>query len=42
MAEAKTEFAKYAIDYFRELEKKGFGKKDFGFVFQYIHKNFDL
>ena len=41
-AEAKTKFAQHAIDYYRDLEKKGFGKKDFGYVYQYIHKNFDL
>ena len=41
-ADAKTKFAQHAIDIYRELEKKGLGKKDFGVVFQYIHKNFDL
>lgn len=38
--EAATKFAEHAIDYYRFLEKKGHGKKDFGFVYQYIHKNF--
>ena len=41
-ADAKLKFANAAIDYYRELEKKGFGKKDFGFVYQFIHKNFEV
>jgi 3-hydroxyisobutyrate dehydrogenase-like beta-hydroxyacid dehydrogenase len=41
-AEAETKFAQHAIDMYRELEKKGFAKKDFGIVYQYIHKNFKL
>lgn len=41
-AGAKLKFGQYSIDYYRELEKKGFGKKDFGFVYQYIHKNFEV
>ncbi len=41
-ANAKLKFGQYSIDYYRELEKKGFGKKDFGFVYQYIHKNFEV
>ena len=41
-AESKTKFAQNAIDYYRDLEKKGYGKKDFGYVYQYIHKNFDV
>ncbi len=41
-AGASVKFGKYTIDMYRELEKKGFGKKDFGYVYQYIHKNFDL
>lgn len=36
---ASTELTKLAIDYYRDLEKKGFGNRDFGFVFQYIFKN---
>jgi 3-hydroxyisobutyrate dehydrogenase-like beta-hydroxyacid dehydrogenase len=30
---ANTEFTEKAIDYYRDLEKKGFGNRDFGFVF---------
>lgn len=30
---ASTELTEKAIDYYRELEKKGYGNKDFGFVF---------
>jgi len=41
-AEASVKFAKNSFEVYRELEKKGFGKKDFGFVYQYIHKNFKL
>jgi 3-hydroxyisobutyrate dehydrogenase len=41
-ADAKLKFGQLAIDQYRELEKKGFGKKDFGYVYQYIHKNFDI
>jgi 3-hydroxyisobutyrate dehydrogenase-like beta-hydroxyacid dehydrogenase len=40
--DAKITFSKNAIDYYREIEKKGFGKKDFGFVYQYVHKNFEI
>lgn len=36
---ASTELTEIAIDYYRDLEKKGFGQRDFGFVFQYIYKN---
>ena len=36
---ASTELTEKAIDYYRDLEKKGYGTKDFGFVFQYIMKN---
>jgi 3-hydroxyisobutyrate dehydrogenase len=41
-ADAKLKFGQAAIEQYRELEKKGYGKKDFGFVYQYIHKNFDI
>lgn len=37
--ETATKFAEHAINYYRDLEKKGHGKKDFGYVYQYIHKN---
>lgn len=39
VADANTEFTEKAIDYYRDLEKKGFGNRDFGYVFQYIFKN---
>ena len=32
-SEAQTKFAEEAIKYYRDIEKKGFGKKDFGFVY---------
>lgn len=38
-AKADASMTEFAIDYYRELEKKGFGNKDFGYVFQYIMKN---
>ena len=41
-ADAKLKFAQAAIDQYRELEKKGYGKKDFGFVYQSIHKNGEI
>jgi len=41
-AKSKLKFGEMCIDYYLELEKKGFGKKDFGFVYQYIHKNYNL
>ncbi len=37
--DATTDFTQLAIDYYRDLEKKGMGNKDFGYVFQYIMKN---
>ena len=41
-ADAKLKFAQMAIEQYRELEKKGYGKKDFGVVYRYIHKNSDI
>jgi 3-hydroxyisobutyrate dehydrogenase len=38
-ADANLNFAKAAIDTYRDLEKKGYGKKDFGYVYRYIHTN---
>ena len=38
-AKASHEMIDFTIEYFQELEKKGFGAKDFGIVFQYIMKN---
>ena len=39
---AQTEFAKKALEYYMTLEKKGYGGKDFGYVFQYIMKDLKL
>lgn len=41
-AGADCSFGDKAISYYRDIEKKGHGKKDFGFVYQYVHKNFDI
>jgi 3-hydroxyisobutyrate dehydrogenase len=41
-AKADHALTDFTIDYFRELEKKGFGGKDFGYVYQYIMKNRNL
>jgi len=38
-AGASVEFGQKAMEYYIEVEKKGFGGKDFGYVYQYIHKN---
>lgn len=38
-ADADLQFGKAAIETYIDLEKKGFGKKDFGFVYRYIHNN---
>ena len=31
-----------SIEYYRNLEKLGYGRKDFGFVYQYYMKNYQL
>lgn len=36
---ADVSFGEKAIEYFSTLEKKGYGGKDFGIVYQYIYKN---
>jgi len=36
---ADTTMTEQSIEYYRKLEKLGYGTKDFGFVFQYIMKN---
>jgi len=36
---ADTGLAATAIEYYTQLEKLGFGDKDFGFVYQYLMKN---
>ena len=38
-AEARTDMLEKSLDYYVQLEKSGMGKKDFGYVFQYIMKN---
>jgi len=40
--DAKTDMLEKSLDYYLQLEKKGLGKKDFGYVYQYIYKNFDI
>ena len=30
---SNVEFAEFALDYYRALEKKGHGTKDFGYVY---------
>lgn len=42
LVNAKTAFAKSSLEYYRALEKKGYGGKDFGYVFQYIMKDFNI
>lgn len=37
--DADTKMTETAIEYYSQLEKKGFGNKDFGKVFPYIMKN---
>ena len=39
---AQTEFGEAAFDTYDSVSKKGFGKKDYSFVFQYIMKNHQL
>ena len=36
---ADVSFAQDSMQYYLDLEKKGHGGKDFGYVFQYIYKN---
>ena len=38
-AQADTTMLEESLEYYETLEKKGKGKKDFGYVFQYIMKN---
>ncbi len=39
---AQTDMLEKSLQYYIDLEKKGCGKKDFGYVFQYIMKNKNL
>jgi len=38
-ADARTDMLEKSLQYYIDLEKAGLGKKDFGYVFQYIMKN---
>jgi len=38
----KAELTEKALSYYVALDKKGHGKKDFSYVFQYIMRNYDL
>ena len=38
-AKAETDMLEKSLQYYLDLEKAGLGKKDFGYVFQYIMKN---
>ena len=38
-ADARTDMLEKSLEYYLDLEKAGMGKKDFGYVFQYIMKN---
>ena len=38
-AGAETDMLEKSLDYYVQLEKKGMGKKDFGYVYQYLMKN---
>lgn len=40
--DAKTDMTEKALDYYRQIEKKGFGRKDFGIVYQYYMKGYEL
>ena len=37
--DARTDLLEHSLEYYLDLEKKGMGRKDFGYVFQYIMKN---
>jgi 3-hydroxyisobutyrate dehydrogenase-like beta-hydroxyacid dehydrogenase len=38
----KTEYTEKTLDIYKMLEKKGHGKKDFGYVYQYMMKNHQI
>ena len=40
--DAKYDMTEMALNYYRAIEKKGFGKKDFGIVYQYYMKGYEL
>lgn len=39
VGDARTDMLQKSLDYYQELEDGGMGKKDFGYVFQYIMNN---
>ena len=39
---ANVDFGEKAIEYFSELDKKGYGGKDFGIVYQYLMKDMKM
>ena len=39
---AKTDMLEKSLDYYKVLDRKGKGNKDFGIVYQYIMKNYDM
>ena len=39
---AKTDMLEKSLDYYKILDRKGKGTKDFGIVYQYIMKNYDI
>lgn len=40
--DAKSDMTEKALEYYRQIEKKGFGRKDFGIVYQYYMKGYEL
>ena len=39
VGDARTDMLEKSLDYYQKLEDGGMGKKDFGYVFQYIMNN---
>lgn len=40
--DAKSDMTEKSLETFRQIEKKGFGRKDFGIVYQYYMKGYEL
>ena len=40
--DAKTDMLEKSLDYYKVLDRKGKGSKDFGIVYQYIMKNYQM
>lgn len=38
----KAELTEKALEFYLACDKKGYGKKDFGFVYQYVMRNYDI